>query len=1032
MHSGEALRYLGSLGRLQSAREMVPSWALVVALLLLHLSPVHTQCATDFFGSGCQQVYSVTTVAGFLGVTGYVDGAPQVSRVNAISGLALDASGNVYFSDFSNAALRVLNVTTGTVSTMLGGGSFVAGPSGMAFDSVGNLWYTDIGASGTSPFIRKINVATGIASAAAGTGGSGTAAGFAASASFRYPRGVTFDGVGNLWIADTGNHAIRVLNTSNYVSVLAGGGGSAIMGFADGSGSAALFTSPFGVLYCNVTGNVIVMEAYALRVVTPAGDVSTLAGTGTSAAYVDGPVSAATFTSLVSGTLDAACNVYVVDVIGSGISVVRKITLAGAASTVAGNPLSSLTFAGMTSPTPPTCRTCGDGYGGDGLFEQIVGFNGIAGPDAVGNLYVASQYRIRRLSPTTLPPPSPPSPPFPPIPPPSPPPPPWNGSTQTPSYYSATTLWPAYASATADGAGTSAGFFQPWAIAVNASDGSMFVIDNANKIRFVTAAGVVTTIAGNGTAGFRDGQGAGVMFNKPQALAVLGNLVYICDSGNAVIRVMTRDGVVTTVYGSGVSGYVNDVGTLAQFTKGGVVMGGIAADPITGNVFVSDSGANVIRLIRPNGNVSLYAGGGNGLSSGFADGAATSAVFSKPAGLAVDANGTLYVADSNNQRIRAVLANGTVYTVAGDPTGAACAAIPSTSACFNNPTAIAADNFGNVFVTNSLSTGSTSSPSTFVPQKVSVSTGQVALLIAGCLSGTSFPGSSGVTGPGCNGYLDGQGTTVAFNYITGVATDAYGNLLVLDAGNGMIRKVMMSSPAVAANTSTVAGGLYTDPTQVMTVLSGGTAGSGLIAFDFSRQRTYYTGSVNNNVLISQFGFPPAFPSLLLGDTAIIAGGGTTSRQSAMGNTFTAAAGTSALFNGINGIAVNSASNIVYISTGGAQVVSLNGGTGSVARFLGTASGSATDGAFSLCLPVHRYKNGRSCVARASQPSAPVRASGRQALLCTTPLRPNCTSPIRSTIRFACPPFRLAPLPRWPADPAPALQTERERQRFSPT
>jgi sugar lactone lactonase YvrE len=919
------------------SRKMRAIWALVAALLHLP-SPVHSQCATGFFGSGCQQVYSLTTVAGFLGVTGFVDGGPQDSRLNSVTGMALDSRGNVWFSESSNSALRVLNVTTGNVSNFLSGGTYVTTPAGMAFDSGGvNLSYCD-----TAGFIRRINTATGVASAVAGTGGIGTASGFGSTASFRSPRSLTFDGFGNLIIADTGNNVIRIINTSYYVSLLAGGGGSnAAAGYSDGIGSNALFSLPFAVMYCNLTGNIIVAEPYAVRVVTPGGNVSTLAGTGATGPYVDGTLTSANFTRLYSATLDAACNVYAVDVVLNSNPVVRLITPGGVVSTVAGNPSRNLTFNAQTSPTPPNCRTCGDGYAGDGLFEVISGTYGMAGPDALGNLYVGSQYRIRRLSPTTLPPPSPPSPPSPPLPPPSPPPPPWGGLLTTPSYYSATTIWPRYASATADGVGTLAGFFQPWVIAVNTSDGSMYVIEyNANKIRFVTAAGVVTTVAGSSNAGFQDGQGSNAMFNNPKALAVLGNLVYICDSGNNVIRAMTRDGVVTTMYGSGVSGYADGFNTSAQFTGGGVTMGGIAADPITGNLYVADSGANLIRLIQPNGNVSLYAGGGNGFSSGFADGPATSAQFWKPNGLAFDSNGTLWVADTSNQRIRGVLANRTVFTLAGDVGGATCPTTSFTGNCFYNPTTVAADNFGNLYVTNALPGTSYSALPPFLPQVISTSTGQVQLLMNGCPpGGTPYPGT-GLVGVGCNGYIDGPASSAAFNYVAGIATDASGNLLLLDAGNGMIRKVTMSSPGVPANISTVAGALYVDPSQVMTMANSGTAGFGLIAFDFSRNVTYYTGSVNNNILLRSL----FFPDLAVPNMNVVAGGGATGRQSSGANSFIAATGTAAIFNGINGMAVNSASNLIYVSTGGAQIVTVNAGTGSVARFLGTSSGSPVDSA----------------------------------------------------------------------------------------
>ena len=518
----------------------------------------------------------------------------------------------------------------------------------------------------------------------------------------------------------------------------------------------------------------------------------------------------------------------------------------------------------------------------------------------------------------------------------------WN----PPLYYNATTLLPAYASAFADGPGSSAGFFQPWAIAVNTSDGSMYVLDNGNnRVRRVTAAGVVTTIAGNGTAGYQDGVGTNVMFNKPQALAVLGNLVYICETTNSVIRAMTPAGVVTTVYGNGVPGWYDAVGTSAQLSK----PAGIAADPVSGNLYVADSTSHMIRLITPDGSVSLYAGS-NLRQNGSANGVGTFASFYGPKGLALDASGTLYVADMFNARIRYITANRSVFTLAGSPSGTTCASVPGsaqtpqygTSACFYSPTSVAIDNSGNLFVTNAPPNNQNNSATgTFPPQVVSVATGLVQLL-TGCPAGALYPGT-GVVGNGCNGYLDGSGTAVAFNFLTGIATDSSGNLLVLDAGNGMVRKVTMSSPGVAGTTTTVAGALYGDPNQVTTYgisgINAGTAGFGLVALDRTRNCTYTAGSVNNNVLMRSSSISGLGAQ---GALSFIAGGGASGRQ---GASFVPGVGTSALFSGINGIAVDEANNLVYVSTGNAAgnaaVAIVDPTTGTVTRFLGNVSSSGT-------------------------------------------------------------------------------------------
>ena len=518
----------------------------------------------------------------------------------------------------------------------------------------------------------------------------------------------------------------------------------------------------------------------------------------------------------------------------------------------------------------------------------------------------------------------------------------WN----PPLYYNAATLLPAYAPAFADGAGSSAGFFQPWAIAVNTSDGSMYILDNGNnRVRFVNSTGYVSTIAGNGTAGYLDGVGTNAMFNKPQALAVLGGLVYICDSNNHVIRSMTTSGVVTTVYGSGVQGWMDGVGRNTQFSR----PAGITADPNTGNLYVADTGSNMIRFITPNGTVSLYAGS-NQRTAGSRDGVGANAMFSSPKGLALDSSGTLYVADSLNACIRYIFANRSVLTLAGSTSGTPCASVPGsaltpqygTSACFYSPTSLALDNSGNLFVTNAPPNSQNgSATATFPPQVVSVSSRLVQLL-TGCPAGTLYPGT-GVVGNGCNGYLDGQGTAVAFNFLTGIATDSSGNLLVLDAGNGMIRKVTMSSPGVAGTTTTVAGALYVDPNQVTTFgvsgISAGTAGFSLLAIDLTRNSTYTVGSVNNNVLMRA----SSISGLAQGALSAVAGGGTTGRQAA---TFVAGVGSSAIFNGINGIAVDAANNLVYVSTGNAAVTIVDPTSGNATRFLGNVSGTAIDGAAS--------------------------------------------------------------------------------------
>jgi sugar lactone lactonase YvrE len=242
----------------------------------------------------------------------------------------------------------------------------------------------------------------------------------------------------------------------------------------------------------------------------------------------------------------------------------------------------------------------------------------------------------------------------------------------------------------ADGTGSGASFAFPEGVGADAA-GNVYVADYGNqRIRIVTPGGVVTTLAGSGTATFADGTGTGASFNFPAGVAVdaAGN-AYVDDQSNNRIRIVTPAGVVTTLAGSGASAFADGTGTTASFA----FPAGVALDP-AGSVYVADFSNNRIRVVTPAGVVTTLAGSG---ASAFADGTGTTASFSQPAGVAVDANGKVYVADFNNNRIRMVTPAGVVTTLAGsgafgfaDGTGAA--------AVFNNPGAIAVDLAGNLYV----------------------------------------------------------------------------------------------------------------------------------------------------------------------------------------------------------------------------------------------------------------------------------------------------------------------------------------------
>lgn len=207
-----------------------------------------------------------------------------------------------------------------------------------------------------------------------------------------------------------------------------------------------------------------------------------------------------------------------------------------------------------------------------------------------------------------------------------------------------------------NGTGTAASFYYPHGIAVDAS-GNVYVADrNNHKIRKITSLGVVSTLAGSGTAGGTDGTGAAASFNIPIGVAVdgLGN-VYVAD-GSYKIRKITPAGVVTTLAGSGTPGSANGTGAAASFNN----PHGVAVD-IFGNVFVTDYGNQKIRKITSAGLVTTFAGSG---VVGSVNATGTAASFSYPTGITIDGAGNLYVADGS-KKIRKITSTAVVTTFAG-------------------------------------------------------------------------------------------------------------------------------------------------------------------------------------------------------------------------------------------------------------------------------------------------------------------------------------------------------------------------------
>lgn len=321
--------------------------------------------------------------------------------------------------------------------------------------------------------------------------------------------------------------------------------------------------------------------------------VSTLAGSGSSGA-LDGNGTAATFADPFGIVIDKNGGLIVSDVGGNRV---RKITANGDVTTFAGNNNAAT-------------------IDGNGTAASFNGLTAIALAPS-GDLYAAefSGNRIRKISPAA----------------------------------DVTPFVGTGAGTSVDGNATNATFTGPIAMTVD-SAGNIYMAElNTSLIRKITSAGDVTTLAGSGGFGFADGTGAAASFYRPYGIAIdaAGNL-FVADSENNRIRKVTPGGVVTTFAGSGAPGAADGAAASATFQR----PGGVAFDA-AGNLYVADTGNSVLRKITPAGVVSTLAGQAGVMGS--QNGIGSAARFRQPSGVAVGADGTIYVADTLGNRIRKVV-----------------------------------------------------------------------------------------------------------------------------------------------------------------------------------------------------------------------------------------------------------------------------------------------------------------------------------------------------------------------------------------
>lgn len=592
---------------------------------------------------------SLSLLAGGLGGSGNRDANGNDARFNQPMGLAVAADGTRYVADSVNHTVRKIS-PSGDVTTLAGepgvsGSSDGVGsaahfklPGGLAVASDGTVYVAD-----TANFTLRQIAPDGTVSTLAGQAGShGFADASGALARFETVYQVVLAADGNLYVADAGNHAIRRVTTAGVVSTLAGLPGTS--GMVDGNGLSARFNFPAGIglagsnaLYIADSGN------DRIRQVTLAGDVTTVAG-GSNSGWIDGNAASARFNYPFSVAVAADGTAYVGDLLNQ---VVRRISTSGQVTTLAGQ----VDTAGSD-----------DGTGSAARFSYPAGI----AADPAGGLWVADVYNhaLRHVSDA--------------------------GDVTTP--VALTTK-----AAAVDATGALARFSSPGAVAAG-PDGAIYVADTGNHvIRKVDAAGVATTFAGlAGTSGTANGSGSTARFNAPLGVAVdADGTVYVADTGSHTIRKITPAGVVSTLAGlAGTADSVNGSGTAARFSS----PGGIAIDG-AGNLYVADTGNNQVRKITPAGVVTTLAGWAG--SSGTADGVGDSARFNAPLGIAVDVAGTVYVTDSASHTLRKITAAGVVSTLAGAPGLAGSADGSGSSARFSSPAGIAVDTDLNIYVSDS-------------------------------------------------------------------------------------------------------------------------------------------------------------------------------------------------------------------------------------------------------------------------------------------------------------------------------------------
>ena len=593
----------------------------------------------------------------------------------------------------------------------------LSNPQGLAVDAAGNLYIADQG----NNRIRQVTP-SGTISTVAGTGTAGYSGDNvpASTAQLNSPQGVVVDPAGNVYVADKNNQRIRKFTVGGAITTIAGTGAAGTTGDGYAATSATL-EYPLAVALDAAGDLYLDDESSQVRMVNTAGIILHIAGTGTAGYGGDsGPASTAQLSEPAGLAVDAQGNLYIADQYNFRV---RKVSTSGIITTYAGG-----NGAGSTGDNGPATSAELDGPVGVAL-------------DYHTNLYIADLAGNVRVV----------------------------NSSGTINTAAGTGVLPF-----ADGPAGLAQFSEPWGLGRDlypGNPGNIYLADSQNhRVRQITAAGVVSTIAGTGSN--KDSGDGGLAVNAGVTPFVvttdsLGN-IYLADA--SVIRKIDTTGHISSVAGTGEPGYSGD-GGLALNAELQFYLGGLAVDS-NQNLYIADSDNNCIRKVSPGPGktvidstavITTVAGTGVGGYNG--DGApGTLTQLSHPLGLALDAQGNLYIADLYNSRVRELsAANGTISTVAGNGNAGnpGCNG-PATSATLAGPYGVTVDGAGNLYIANS--TGNT-----------------ICKVSSGVISTIAGNGTAGYSGDG------GLATSAELSYPAAVLADSSGNIYVSDLSNNAIR-----------------------------------------------------------------------------------------------------------------------------------------------------------------------------------------------------------------------------------------------------